>query len=81
MKENLTKKDYEDFGKSTKCWICKESLKKGNVKVKYDDHITGKYRGSGHKDCNLNLTITKKKPLLCFIIWIIMIHIFCFQKL
>ena len=61
----MTEKDYEDFEKFTKFWTFIEShLKKGNVKVKIFDCITGKYRGLAHQDCNLNLTITNNISLV-----------------
>lgn len=61
----MTEKDYEDFEKFTKFWKFIEShLKKGNVKVKIFDCITGKYRGLAHQDCNLNLTITNNISLV-----------------
>ena len=40
----MAKKDYEDFEKSTKCWIYKKPYRESDVKVKDHDHITGKYR-------------------------------------
>ena len=33
-------------------------------KVKDHRHITGKYRGSMHKECYLNLSVTKKIPVV-----------------
>ena len=41
-----TKKDDEDFEKSTKCWISDNLYDDGDVKVTDHCHITGKYRGS-----------------------------------
>lgn len=40
--------------------IWKETFKEGDIKVKADDHITGKYGGLAHQDHNINLTLTKK---------------------
>ena len=31
-----------------------------NNKVRGHDHVTDKYRGSAHGDCNINLKLTKK---------------------
>ena len=56
----MTEKDHEDFNNSTKCWICKKACEGGKVKVKDQDHVTGKYRGSAHQECNLNFILTKK---------------------
>ena len=36
----------------------------GSVKVRYNCHITGKYKGSGHKDCNINVKLSHKIPIL-----------------
>ena len=33
-------------------------------KVRDKDHVTGKYRGSAHRDCNINRNLTKKVPLI-----------------
>ena len=55
-KKDLTKNLYnEEFKKSTKCWICDNNFNDNDVKVRDHCHITGKYRGSSHKDCDINL--------------------------
>ena len=76
----MTKKDHEDLKNPTKCWICKNTYKKGDVKVKDHDRITGKYRGSKHQECNLNLRLNKKS-LMRFIIRKTIIYILSFKKL
>ena len=35
-----------------------------DVKVRYYCHITGKYRGSAHRDCNINVTLNHKIPII-----------------
>ena len=50
----ITKKDHEDFKNSAKCWICDDDYVAGNVSVRDDCHITGKYTGSTERDWNLN---------------------------
>ena len=47
----MTKEDNEDFEKSTKCWVCDKDYIDDDVKVRDHCHITGKYRGSAHRDC------------------------------
>ena len=47
----ITKNDDEDFENSTKCCICDKGYVDGDVKVRYPGHITGKYKGSAHRDC------------------------------
>ena len=75
----MNKNNYEKFKSSTKCWIFKKPYRKGDVKVTDHSHITEKYRGSAHKKCNINLSLTKKS-LLCFVICKIMVHILFFKK-
>ena len=51
----MTKEDNEDFKNSTKCWVCDNGYIDNDVKVRDNCHMTGKYRGSVHRDCNINL--------------------------
>ena len=46
----MNKGDDEDFENSTKRWICDNYYVDGDVKVRDHCHITGKYRGSAHRD-------------------------------
>ena len=52
----MTKKDNEDFENSTKCWICDNDYIDNDVKFRdHHCHITGKCKGSAHRDCNINV--------------------------
>ncbi|XP_065665393.1 uncharacterized protein LOC136086829 [Hydra vulgaris] len=51
-----------DFNAAILCYICEEDLEKD--KVRDHCHITGKYRGTAHKDCNLNYKIPKFFPYI-----------------
>ena len=53
----MTEEDNEGFENSTKCWNCDNSYVDDDVKVRDHCHITGKYRGSGHRDCNINVEL------------------------
>ena len=53
-------KKSQDFDNSTKCWICNNVYFDGDVKVRDHCHITGKYRGSAHRDCNSNVKLNHK---------------------
>ena len=59
----MAKEDNEDFKNSTKCWIC-DSDYVDNVKVRDPCHITGKYRGSAHRDSNFNLRLNHNIPIV-----------------
>ena len=52
-----TKKDNEDFDNSIKCLICDNDYIDGNVKGRDNCDITGKYRSSAHRDCNINVKL------------------------
>ena len=55
------KKEEKQFGKETRCWICKgefDDKDKNKEKVKDHCHYTGRYRGAAYNLCNLNY----KKP-------------------
>ena len=60
----MTKKDDEDFKKSTKCWICDNGYVGGDVKVRDHCHITGKYPGSTHWDCYIKVKLNLKTPVV-----------------
>ena len=70
MRENfnkplqMTNRDDEAFGKATHCHICERKYKPAdgeNIPVRDHCHITGKYRGSAHKNSNLKLQISAEK--------------------
>ena len=56
----MTKEDNEDFENSNKCWFCDNGYIDGDVKVRDQGHISGKYRGCTHKHCNINLRLNHK---------------------
>ena len=70
MRENfnkplqMTNRDEKAFKKATHCHICGRKYKpddEENIPVRDHCHITGKYRGSAHKNCNLKLQISAEK--------------------
>ena len=56
----MTKEDNEDCENSTKCWIYSNDYIDTDVKVRDHCHINGKYRNSGHRDCNINIKLNNK---------------------
>ena len=52
-KENL-------FQESNKCWICKKLIDNNDEKVRDHYHVTNKFKGAAHWDCNINFQLTKK---------------------
>ena len=53
----MTKKNETDFQKAIKCHICDIKYTNKDIRVRDHCHITGKFRGSAHQDCNLKLKI------------------------
>ena len=51
----MPKENETDFQKATKCYICDIKYTDKDIHVRDDCHITGKFRGSAHQDCNLKL--------------------------
>ena len=56
----MTKEDNEDFENSIKSWICDNDYIDGRVKVTFPFHVNGKYRGSAHRGCNINVKLNHK---------------------
>ena len=62
----MTKKDNEDFNNSFKCWICDNTYVDNGVNVTDHCHITGKYRGSAIKECNISVKLNHKIPVVFY---------------
>ena len=60
----VTKKDNEDFQNSTKCWICDDDYGDVDVKIRDHCHFTEKCTGSAHRDCNINIKLNHKNPII-----------------
>ena len=60
----ITKEDDEHFEKSTKFWICDNAHVDSTVKVRDHFHITRKQRESEHGDCNINVNLNRKIPVV-----------------
>ena len=52
------------FQQNNSCWICEKFIDNGDEKVKDHCHVTGKFRGTAHWSCNINLQLTKKFPVI-----------------
>ena len=56
----MIKKGNKYFKNSTKCRICYNTYVDDDVKVRDHCHITGKYRCSAQRDCNINVILNQK---------------------
>ena len=60
----MTEEEEEFFQKSNICWICKKFISNDEDKVRDHCHVTGKFRGAAHRNCNVNFQLTKKVPVI-----------------
>ena len=58
---NMTKENEEEFQKADECHICNKKYTADDIRVRDHCHITGKYRGSTHQECNLQLRLNPDK--------------------
>ena len=59
----MTAEENEKFEITNICWICSKLIDFNN-KVRDHCHITRKYRGAAHWNCNISLKISKKVPVI-----------------
>ena len=57
----MTKKDEKEFQKAEECHICNKKYTDKDIRVRDHCHITGKYRGSAHQECNLKLRVNPEE--------------------
>ena len=57
----IMKDDEEEFQKAKECYICNKKYTEKDIRVRDHCHITGKYRGSAHQDCNLKLKLNPEE--------------------
>ena len=60
----LTKDDERNFKNVDKCYNCNKRNSAKDVRLRDHCHITGKYRGSAHQDCNINYRLRLRVLIL-----------------
>ena len=63
-KLKMPMEDEKNYQNSNDCWICNEKIIKNKDIVRDHCHVTGKYSGSAHKECNSKLKIPRKLPII-----------------
>ena len=53
----MTKDDMDKFQKAEECYICNKKYTDKDIRARDHCHITGKFRGSAHQECNLKLQL------------------------
>ncbi len=61
---NMSNEDERLFNASRKCHVCQKYFKKAHIKVRDHCHLTGRFRGAAHADCNLKYKQPKFLPIL-----------------
>ena len=59
----MSEEDEALFRSQDSCHICNEKYTASAKRVRDHCHITGKFRGSAHEDCNINFRLTNKIPV------------------
>lgn len=63
--EKMTSEEEKVFNDPhTICFICEQPFEVSDVRVRDHCHITGKYRGPAHVNCNLNYQISHTIPIV-----------------
>lgn len=60
--DKLSGEQYSLYYRATKCHICERPI--GQDRVRDHCHLTGKFRGAAHAQCNLDYQITKTIPTI-----------------
>ena len=53
----MYEEEKENFQSINICWICENFIDNDDEKVRYHCHVTGKFRGTAHWSCNINLQV------------------------
>ena len=64
----MSEKEEHLFQQSNSCWIYKKLIDNDKEKVGDHYHVTSKFRGAAHWDCNINFQLTKKVPVIFYIL-------------
>ena len=65
----MTKENEKEFKKAEECHICNKKYTDEDIRVRDHCHITGKYRGSAHQECNLKLKVKPEEVKIPVICW------------
>ena len=63
-KNLIMSEEEEQFQSSNTCWICEKLIDDDDEKVRDHCHITGEFRGAAHWNCNINIQLIKKVPVI-----------------
>ncbi|KYM96845.1 hypothetical protein ALC62_12487 [Cyphomyrmex costatus] len=61
---DFTRDDWEKFNNATHCHVCKKPFMKDDKRARDHCHLTGRYRGPAHSNCNLNYKDSRCIPVV-----------------
>ena len=62
----MSEEEEHLFQQSNSCWICKKLIDNEEEKIRDHCHVTGRIKGSAHGNCNINLQLMTKGPLIFY---------------
>ena len=62
----MREKEKHLFQQSNSCWICNKLIDNDEEKVRDHCHVTGKFSGAAHQNCNINFQLTKSVPVIFY---------------
>ena len=60
----MSEEEEHLFQQSKSYWICKKLIDNDKEKVRDQCHVTGTFRGAAYCNCNINLKLTRKIPVI-----------------
>ena len=60
----MNKTQIDEYKVAKKCYICDGVFTDDNKKVRDHCHVSGKYRGAAHNECNLQLKLSHQIPII-----------------
>ena len=60
----MSEEEEHLFQQCNSCWSSKKLIDNDEEKVRNHCHVTGKFRGADHWDCNINFQLIKKVPVI-----------------
>ena len=60
----ISEEEEHLFQQSNSCWTCEKLIDNDDENVRDHCHVTDKFRGATHWNCNINLQLTKKVSII-----------------
>ena len=60
----MSEKEEHLFQQSNSCWIYKKLIDNDEEKERDHCHVSGKFRGAAHWNCNIKVQLTKRVPVI-----------------